>query len=101
MRPAGEVRLALLKAAWELVTPDRGATLRELAHHSQVGLHAARDTVAHMRRAGQLCIARERKVPYRNRPVAEYVPRAEAPDPGPDRQDLHTWLCGWAKASAV
>ncbi|ATA54568.1 hypothetical protein CKY39_16140 [Variovorax boronicumulans] len=98
MRPAGEVRMALLRAAHELATPDCAPTLREMAHRAQVGLKAARETVAHMRRGGTLCIARTRKVPYRNRPVAEYVPRAEAPEPGPDRHALHSLLCSWPTA---
>lgn len=74
MRPAGEVRQALLQACQQLATPQQGATLRELAHAAQVGLDAAQRTVDHMRRAGHLHIARERRVDYRNRPVAEYVP---------------------------
>ena len=31
MRPAGEVRQALLNACTQLATPDRGPTLREMA----------------------------------------------------------------------
>ena len=93
--------MALLKAARELSTPKRGPTLRELAHHAQVGMKAARETVAHMKRGGALCIARTRNVPYRNRPVAEYVPRAEAPEPGPDRSALHSLLCSWPTAPAA
>ena len=36
----------------------------------------ARRTVENMSRAGQLHRVRDRKVEYRNRPVAEYVPAA-------------------------
>lgn len=78
MRPAGEVRLALLNACSQLATPERGPTLREMAAVACVGLKAATHTVKHMRRAGQLCIARPRRVDYRNKPVAEYVPAAMA-----------------------
>lgn len=74
MRPAGEVRLALLAACGQLATAERGPTLREMAAVACVGLEAARRTVANMQRAGQLHAPRTRRVPYRNRPVAEYVP---------------------------
>lgn len=76
MRPAGEVRQALLNACTQLATPDRGPTLREMAAVACVGLQAARETVKNMSRAGQLQRVRDRKVEYRNRPVAEYVPAA-------------------------
>lgn len=74
MRPAGEVRLALLDACRQLATPDRAPTLREIAARACVGLDAATHTVKHMSRAKQLRIVRERRVDYRNRPVAEYEP---------------------------
>lgn len=74
MRPMGEVSLALLAAARKLCTPDRAATLAELAAASGVALGAARTTVVRLRRTGKLHIVRERKVTYRNRPVAEYAP---------------------------
>ena len=73
MRPAGEVRIALLKAAGELATPERGATLLELAHRACVGVDAARITVKNMHRQGSLQIRGQRCVAYRNRPVAEYA----------------------------
>ena len=76
MRPAGEVRQALLNACTQLATPDRGPTLREMAAVACVGMQAARRTVENMSRAGQLRRVRDRKVEYRNRPVAEYVPAA-------------------------
>jgi hypothetical protein len=74
MRPAGEVRQALLKAAGELMTPEHGFTLQELAQRACVGYSAARRTIDNMTRSGQLVRAGERKVDYRNRPVAEYRP---------------------------
>ena len=76
MRPAGEVRQALLQACAELATPERGPTLRELAARACVGLDAATYTMKHMARAKVVRIARTRRVAYRNRPVAEYVPAA-------------------------
>lgn len=79
MRPAGEVRMALLGACAALATAEQGATLRELAAHACVGMDAARRTVSDMRRAGVVCVLRERRVTYRNRPVAEYVPAGLLP----------------------
>ncbi len=73
-RPSGDVRQALLQAAQALATPERGATVRELAAQGCVGLAVAVHTVKHMRAAGVLRIARLRRVAYRNRPVAEYEP---------------------------
>jgi hypothetical protein len=80
MRAPGEVRQALLSAACELATPERGATLLELAQHAKVGRDVARDTVANMKRSGALTVPRVRRVPYRNRPVSEYAPAAPAGD---------------------
>ncbi len=95
MRPAGEVRLALLNACSRLATPERGPTLREMAAAACVGLTAATHTVKHMSRAGQVRIARQRRVDYRNRPVAEYVPAALAPDDDAGFVDLGSVLQVW------
>jgi len=76
VRPAGEIRQALLQACAALARPGQGPTLRELAAHARVGLDAAEQTVKNMRRAGVLHVPRTRRVPYRNRPVAEYAPVA-------------------------
>lgn len=78
MRPAGEVRQALLHACVQLAAPGRGVTLREMALQAQVGLDAAAMAIKNMRRAGQLRIAGERRVDYRNRPVAVYMPAVPA-----------------------
>jgi hypothetical protein len=85
MRPAGEIRQALIQAARDVVAElglqdkgiGRGATLAELADRSCVGRDAARRCVDNMRRSGALQIVGERRVDYRNRPVAEYAPPAE------------------------
>lgn len=78
MRPAGEVHLALLQASHairaERASTGQGATLLELVHRSQVGYKVARALVPKLSARGQLTKVGERKVPYRNRPVAEYVP---------------------------
>lgn len=74
MRPAGEIREALLNSCRALMTPERAPTLREMAVHAQVGTDAARNTIANMKRHGIILTARERRVEHRNRPVHEYVP---------------------------
>ena len=78
MRPAGEVHLALLQAAHairaERASTGQGATHLELFHRSQVRYKVARALVPKLSARGQLTKVGERKVPYRNRPVAEYVP---------------------------
>lgn len=73
MRPAGEVRQALLQAALDLTTPDSAPTQRELAEQAQVAYEVARGMVRDMNRGGALRIVRTRRVAYRNRPVAEYA----------------------------
>lgn len=69
-----EVRRALLKAAADLHTPERSATLKEMAERACVGAQCARWVVVNMRREGHLTKVRERCVAYRNRPVVEYAP---------------------------
>lgn len=66
--------MALLDACRSMVTPERAPTLREIAQTARVGVECARRTVENMSRAGQLRRVRDRKVDYRNKPVAEYVP---------------------------
>lgn len=74
MRPASETRQALLQAAHELHSRGYQPTLRELAHHACVGLDAATNTIKNMCRSGVLAVAGDRRVAYRNRPVAVYQP---------------------------
>lgn len=95
MRPAGEIRLALLQACAALATPERAPTLREIAAHAQVGLSAAESTITNMRRAGVLRQVRERKVDYRSRPVAEYVPATWMPPQDCPTQGLARVLTHW------
>lgn len=82
MRPAGEVGLAILRAVadleHEVAGMRRGPTLTELARKACVGVQAARRTVDNLRRAGKLVPVAERKVEYRNRPVAEYAVKRNA-----------------------
>lgn len=95
MRPKGEVHQALMAAARELATAERGATLREMALHARVGLRAARYTVSYLRVSGALTIARTRRVPYRNRPVAEYVVTDVALLAQPTVSGVTTLLAAW------
>lgn len=95
MRPAGEIRQALLQACQALATPERAPTLREIAAHAQVGLQAAETTIKNMRRAEVLLVARERRVDYRNRPVAEYVPADWMPAQDCPLQGLARVLTHW------
>lgn len=100
MRPAGEVRGALLTAAHALIQalPDgrHGVTVRELAASANVGYIAALETIRNMKRAGDLEIAGELEVPYRNRPVAEYVPADRSrPSQGAGYVDLGQMLTVW------
>ena len=77
MRPAAEVRQALCAAA-QAAHACGGLTLRDLAERACVGLEPARRTVDNMTRAGVLRKVGERRVDYRNRPVAVYAPAAAA-----------------------
>lgn len=99
MRPPGEISAAILEAAEQLHTvgdqPARGATLREIAAHACVGSRAARDTVANLTRAGKLRKVGERRVSYRNRPVAEYAPRARRERQEEDVVDVAAVFAMW------
>lgn len=108
MRPAGEVRQALLDAALQLVPPavrqDPHAprpTMREIAYRACVGVDVARRTVENMSRAGQLRQVRTRQVDYTNKPVAEYEPVSAPLDPdcrqGAGWVDLGRIVGGWAR----
>jgi len=95
MRPPGEIRQALLDAALALTTPERSPTLLEMATKAQVGFTAARDTVRNMRRANVLGIVRERRVPYRNRPVSEYAPCRPEERSGGEACPLRAAVSSW------
>lgn len=94
MRPMDEVSRALLFAACALLRPERAATLAELAEHAGVGKDVARSRVRDLKRLDRLSIVRERRVAYRNRPVAEYSPApASAPRPA---APLSALAAAWA-----
>ena len=94
MRPAGDIRHALLKAAHDLRLQGQQPTLRELAAHAQVGVKAATDTVKNLRRAGLLAVTGDRRVDYRNKPVAVYTPANAEP---PAFVDLATVFTAWGR----
>ncbi len=99
MRPMGEVAKALLKTACELSAAGRRVTLAEMAAGACVGKKAARYTVASLKKRGHLQIVGQRRVSYRPRPVAEYVPAALVAD-GVERADLldlGRWLSAWPR----
>jgi len=98
MRPKGEIHLALLKAVGELATPERGASLREIAARACVGIAAARHTMHYLHRSGAVVIARTRRVAYRNRPVSEYAlpaPQATTAVDASPWSALGVALTGW------
>lgn len=84
MRPAGEVHLAMLKAAHaikrERMASGTGATLREVAARACVGYKVARSTMSNLRRYGHMSIVGECKVAGRNRPAALYLPTTPEAD---------------------
>lgn len=96
MRPAGEIRQALLDAALALTTPERAPTQLELATHAQVGFKAARWAVQNMVRSRALVIVRMRKVEYRARPVAEYCPAKRLRQAGVPASELPRVFAAWA-----
>lgn len=87
MRPAGDISQALIRAAGHLaaVSEAGGASLAEIAAKACVGRDAARQAVPNLKRHGHLTIVGQRRVDYRNRPVALYAPvdpRAPLIQPG-------------------
>lgn len=104
-RPMNEVALAILKTANEFSAAGRRVTLAEMREGANVGKVAAYRTVSNLRRLGHLQIVSERRVDYRNKPVAEYAPvnnpsaTPEPVDNAPDVGwlDLSNCLASWAR----
>ena len=92
MRPAGDVRKALVDA----VQAAPGRTLRELAVHACVGVDVASDTMKNLRRAGVVQRGPDKVVGYRNRPVATYLPAGYAAAAANDASINH--LCAVLRA---
>lgn len=82
-RPLEEKTTAVLEALEAFLTEGAHPTLRELAHRALVSTRDARWSLSSQVRAGRVQITGRRRVPYRNKPVAEYgltMPRSsEAP----------------------
>lgn len=97
MRPPGEVSLALLRAVDELATPVRAPTLQEIAQRACVGVTAARRAADNLRRSGKLDIVRQRRVAYRNRPVAEYARPAACSQECDETVDVASIFALWAQ----
>jgi hypothetical protein len=110
-RPAGEVRQALLRAVDALVeelraagSPFQGPTLQEIMIRACIGRKDARMCIPNCKRSGALQIVGQRRVEYRNRPVAEYAPgsgrtgmtEAQAAN-AEDVARLTACLQGWAR----
>jgi hypothetical protein len=87
------VSRALLFAACALHAPGSGATLRELMAAAGTSRAMTRSRVRDLRRLGRLAIVGERRVAYRNRPVAEY-----AVPGGTDAPTLGDVMRAWAAA---
>lgn len=97
MRPTGEIRMALMEAARTLARPDHGPTLSELVQAAQVGYDAGLHTVKNMRRAGELVKIGERRVDYRNKPVAEWAPADLVPAAAAGHAELAAAMSFWER----
>lgn len=105
MRPLGEVAQALLATANRLSAAGRSVTLAEMAEAASVGKAAANVAVKSLRKRGQLRIVGQRRVSYRNRPVAEYAP-ATPPEPdavigGTGMAELCQCMSAWARQAGA
>lgn len=85
MRPAGEIRKALLAAA----STAPGSTLQELASRASVGVEAARRTVDNLRRCGAIVRGPDKVVAYRNRPVATWMPPSSVSAQAANDSSIH------------
>lgn len=97
MRPAGEISLALLQAAREIAQEGRGATMVELASRACVSRDVAMDRVKKLKNRGHLQQVGERRVEYRNRPVAEYAPADDEIQVMSGAVVLGSYLQSWAR----
>lgn len=88
--------MALIRAVGELATLDSGPTLREVAARACVGVHAARIALQDLRRYDHVVIARTRRVPYRNKPVAEYALPHAAPGSEGAGNGMAALLSAWS-----
>jgi hypothetical protein len=96
MRPTGEIRQALSKAAQQLapIYAEGGFTFRDLAEVSLVAFEDAQETAKNMARAGILRKVGTRQVSGSKRPLTTYLPCAGAVAAAPP--SLASTLCGWS-----
>lgn len=94
----------VLEAARSLAREDSAPTVRELASHANLPTRATTNTVKNLSRAGKLRQARQRRVDYRNRPVAEWEPAdTTGSNSASDHRAGHGWVDlgrivgGWAR----
>jgi hypothetical protein len=101
MRPRGDIRQALSRAAWSLATErPQGSTWRDLASKAQVGFAAARRTVCNMQRDGELQVVDTLRVPGAARPMNLYAPAQETRAAGDGTPALAGVLQAWCRSGA-
>jgi hypothetical protein len=99
VRPPGEIRQALARAAVQLHRERDGATWRDMAEVAQVGYLDARRTVEHMARAGGLVVIGVEKRAHSRRWMNLYAPAVveeEPPQPQVHHLDLEAITRAWA-----
>jgi hypothetical protein len=92
MRPIGDFRAALRTAA--AAAGPAGATWRELGERACLARAPARMTVENMRRAGELVVVGQARVPGTNRPAVRVA--AAALLPSPSRVAFDSLARAWA-----
>lgn len=98
MRPRGDIRQALSRAAWALATErPQGCTWRDLASRAQVGFAAARQTAKDMARAGELRVVGAARVEGAMRPMNLYAPAQETRAAGDNVPALAGVLSAWCR----
>lgn len=101
MRPPGEIRRALSRAAHQLAAERGGATWRDMAVASQVGYAQACRTVRNMERAGELLAVGAEKRAHSRRWMTLFAPSAAPASHARDAgQALDELLRGWGAGSA-
>lgn len=100
MRPPGEIRKALRRAAQELQAEQSAATWRDMAARASVGFRVARRTVCNMAHAGELQAVGAAKRAHSNRWMTLYAPAEQpvrATEPSPAMQAIDTVLRTWTR----
>jgi hypothetical protein len=98
MRPPGEIRKALRRAARELQAEQSAATWRDMAARASVGFKVARRTVDNMARAGELQPVGAAKRAHSNRWMTLYAPAEAAPAAAPaPAPAIETVMRAWTR----